>query len=104
MRNNDLFEARHNALTELFTKEQPLGPIQTPSDISMEEFDAIFDSDNQIWKTIQSQPAIVIGRKGSGKTAFLKGINLRNDGEIFPENVINGMGQPEPIATYLMRH
>jgi hypothetical protein len=82
MRNNDLFEARHNALTELFTKEQPLGPIQTPSDISMEEFDAIFDSDNQIWKSIQSQPAIVIGRKGAGKTAFLKGINLRNDGEI----------------------
>jgi hypothetical protein len=82
MRNNDLFEARRTALSELFTEEHPLGPIQTPSDISMDEFDAIFDSDNQIWRSIKSHPAIVIGRKGAGKTAFLKGINLRNDGEV----------------------
>ena len=82
LRNTELFEKSRRALSELFTDEQPLGPIQTPLDIDLQEFKAIFDSDNQIWKSVDSQPAIVIGRKGAGKTAFLKGLTLRYPNEI----------------------
>lgn len=82
MRNSELFAKSRRALTELFTDEQPLGPIQTPPDIDLAEFNAIFDADNQIWKSVSSQPSIVIGRKGAGKTAFLKGLTLKNSREI----------------------
>jgi hypothetical protein len=82
LRNIEQFERSRRALAELFTDEQPLGPIQTPPDIDLQEFKAIFDSDNQIWKSVDSQPAVVIGRKGSGKTAFLRGLTLRHPNSI----------------------
>lgn len=82
LRNLEQFEKSRRHLVELFTDEQPLGPIQTPTEIDLQEFKAIFDSDNQIWKSVDTQPAIIIGRKGAGKTAFLKGLTLRQPNEI----------------------
>jgi KaiC/GvpD/RAD55 family RecA-like ATPase len=82
LRNSERFAKSRRALSELFTDDQPLGPIQTPADIDLAEFDAIFDSDNQIWKSVSSQPSVVIGRKGAGKTAFLKGLTLKNSKDV----------------------
>lgn len=57
--------------SDLFTEDQPLGPIDS-RDISNSFFNAITSKRNFLYSEIGSNPSMIVGRKGSGKTTFLR--------------------------------
>ena len=63
------YETDRRLLEEIFTDDEPLGPSQTRADVDFDEFKLIYEDDTQLWRSMKNQPAVVIGRKGAGKTA-----------------------------------
>jgi hypothetical protein len=58
---------------QIFTRAQPLGPASLDDVRSRNEAAILFDDDNEIDSVLKrSSPVFLIGRRGSGKTAFLK--------------------------------
>ena len=58
----------------LFRKDQPLGPTETPKDATFDERRVLYSERNQVHEeAIRHEPVVVVGRRGSGKTAFLLG-------------------------------
>ncbi len=59
-------------LSKYLYADFPLGPINASDidDIDVKGF--LFDSKNELYHQITKRPSILIGRKGSGKTAFLQ--------------------------------
>ncbi len=56
------------------TKDEPFGPIDSadidPKDIDV--MDRLFESHNWIYKNLRNRPSIIMGRKGAGKTYYLR--------------------------------
>jgi hypothetical protein len=76
----------------LMTREQPLGPATLDDVRSRAVAASIYDRDNEIDAIYRkSSPVFLIGRRGSGKTAFLKAITS-------PEELIVDLNSPEVIA------
>jgi hypothetical protein len=66
-------EVGSSLLDSIFTGEQPLGPSTLDTGTSRDEAAALFDGNNEVEAVIRrSSPVFLIGRRGSGKTAFLK--------------------------------
>lgn len=60
-------------LAQFITEGSPFGPIATDLVDDPAVLDVLYDQENKIHKHAQSRcPAFIIGRKGAGKTAFLK--------------------------------
>jgi hypothetical protein len=60
------------AITKLFHQNAPLGPIEAlraSADRDLQRF--IFDHDNALYKELDRDKTLIIGRKGSGKTSLL---------------------------------
>jgi hypothetical protein len=58
------------------TKDEPFGPIDS-IDIDTNNTDALqylFERDNQIYRNLRNRPSIIIGRRGSGKTSYLRSV------------------------------
>ena len=63
-------------LKNYITKDEPFGPIDTV-DIAHDDVDvleALFAQYNVLYKGLRKRPSIIIGRKGSGKTAYLRSV------------------------------
>ena len=75
MKREDLIE-----LTNVLTVDDPLGPsnaeelIDSPSAARL-----LFDRQNEIYSRLAKSSGIIIGRRGSGKTAFLNQLRLTNE-------------------------
>jgi hypothetical protein len=56
------------------TKDEPFGPIDStdidPKDVSVSQM--LFEQHNWIYRNMRHRPSIIMGRKGSGKTAYLR--------------------------------
>jgi hypothetical protein len=63
-------------LREFVSPDQPFGPIATPTIAHYEAFASLLDTQNAIAKELSNRPALIIGRRGAGKTAFLNSLAL----------------------------
>lgn len=57
----------------------PLGPINAKEIDNPYVSDILFEKQNKVYKKITDRPSIIIGRRGSGKTAFLKSLLYGDD-------------------------
>lgn len=62
------------------TQDEPFGPIDAgeidAADRKVQQ--ALFEKHNWIYKNLRSRPSIIIGRRGSGKTNFLRSVFFDN--------------------------
>jgi hypothetical protein len=58
-------------LTEIFTSDRPLGPINSDV-IPNSYFNALISKNNFLYNEIASNPSLIVGRRGSGKTTYLR--------------------------------
>lgn len=96
----------HNSLTEEF----PLGPIDTAR-ISDELFKYFFIANNTPFQErLKSNPEIIIGRRGSGKTTFLKATKISDyynkfieiHQHIFLDSLINKIEDLRKIKKFIL--
>ena len=71
--------------SRFFTNARPLGPNATPDDFTEDAYKRLFDVENEIFRSLSQDPQILIGRRGSGKTAFLKISHFLNDTDLSVE-------------------
>ncbi|HSL28069.1 MAG TPA: hypothetical protein VK900_02620, partial [Anaerolineales bacterium] len=65
-----------DTLRPYITKDEPFGPIDSV-DIDPKDTDVmnrLFERHNWIYKNLHQRPSIIIGRKGSGKTSYLRAV------------------------------
>jgi hypothetical protein len=65
-----------NTVSHYITKDEPFGPIDS-GDIDSSDLKALlmlFEKHNWIYKNLHSRPSIIIGRRGSGKTYYLRSV------------------------------
>ncbi len=65
-----------NTIRPYITKDEPFGPIDS-GDIDSKDLKALlmlFEKHNWIYKNLHSRPSIIIGRRGSGKTYYLRSV------------------------------
>jgi hypothetical protein len=65
-----------NDVRPYITKDEPFGPIDS-GDIDSHDLKALlmlFEKHNWIYKNLHSRPSIIIGRRGSGKTHYLRSV------------------------------
>ena len=56
----------------------PFGPISADEIKSPDIAKLLFDKENRIYRELEKRPSFILGRKGSGKTAFLANMNLED--------------------------
>ena len=66
-------------LKKVLSPERPFGPVATPEVVDPRIFQSLFDMDNTIAEGLRKGPALIIGRRGSGKTAFLNSFHFDPD-------------------------
>lgn len=65
-----------NTIRPYITKDEPFGPIDS-IDIESSDIKAIkllFEKHNWIYKSLRTRPSIIMGRRGSGKTHYLRSV------------------------------
>lgn len=76
-----------------FTDAEPLGPTATPERMDEDGYRSLFDRENLLFSKLSVDeldgPIIVVGRRGSGKTAFLKSTHFAHPRSIVIEMVPN---------------
>ena len=63
-------------LKPYITKEQPFGPIDS-YEIGQDDIEVLkllFEKQNRIYKSFRDRPSIIMGRRGSGKTSYLRSV------------------------------
>ncbi|RPI91275.1 MAG: hypothetical protein EHM40_00025 [Chloroflexi bacterium] len=69
------------------TKDEPFGPIDS-ADIDPKDVDVmnrLFERHNWIYKNLHQRPSIIMGRKGSGKTYYLRTVFFDKQYDFFTE-------------------
>jgi len=69
------------------TKDEPFGPIDSV-DIDPKDTDAmnrLFEKHNWIYKNLHQRPSIIMGRKGAGKTYYLRTVFFDKQYDFFTE-------------------
>ena len=63
-------------LKPYITKDEPFGPIDAfeIKTIDLRVLKLLFDKQNRIYKLFRDRPSIIMGRRGSGKTAYLRSV------------------------------
>lgn len=59
------------SLIGFFGPNRPFGPTVTPKEFDQAFFDHVFDKKNTIYDKLGTRPNLIVGRRGSGKSAFL---------------------------------
>ena len=65
-----------NTIRPYITKDEPFGPIDSV-DIDSQDVKAIkllFEQHNWIYKNLRNRPSIIMGRRGAGKTHYLRSV------------------------------
>ncbi|HLO15447.1 MAG TPA: hypothetical protein VK206_11490, partial [Anaerolineales bacterium] len=69
------------------TKDEPFGPIDSvdidPKDVDV--MNRLFERHNMIYKNLHQRPSIIMGRKGSGKTYYLRTVFFDKQYDFFTE-------------------
>ena len=76
-----------NTIRPYITKDEPFGPIDS-GDIDSTDLKALlmlFEKHNWIYKNLHSRPSIIIGRRGSGKTYYLRSVFFDQQYDYFVE-------------------
>src|SRR4030095_12934221 len=76
-----------NDIRLYITKDEPFGPIDS-GDIDSSDLKALlmlFEKQNWIYKNLRSRPSIIIGRRGSGKTYYLRSVFFDNQYDYYVE-------------------
>lgn len=63
-------------LRDFYNKREPFGPIASPNIKDPEIMQSLFYKKNLIFEEMASHPSAIIGRRGAGKTAFLRSVHL----------------------------
>jgi hypothetical protein len=69
------------------TKDEPFGPIDS-MDIASTDTRALkllFEQHNWIYKNLRSRPSIIIGRRGAGKTSYLRSVFFDKQYDFYSE-------------------
>jgi hypothetical protein len=69
------------------TNDEPFGPIDS-GDINANDIPALkllFEQHNWIYKNLRNRPSIIIGRRGSGKTYYLRSVFFDNQYDFYVE-------------------
>jgi hypothetical protein len=64
----------YDTIRPYITKDEPFGPIDSV-DIDPKDTDVmnrLFERHNWIYKNLHQRPSIIMGRKGAGKTYYLR--------------------------------
>jgi len=70
-----------NIMQPYITKDEPFGPIDSAM-IASKNVDALaklFEFHNRIYRNMRNRPSIILGRKGSGKTSYLRSVYFENN-------------------------
>jgi len=76
-----------NTIRPYITKDEPFGPIDS-GDIDSGDLPGLlmlFEKHNLIYKNLRSRPSIIIGRRGSGKTYYLRSVFFDEQYDYFVE-------------------
>lgn len=76
-----------NSLQPYITHDEPFGPIDS-GDFAMEDIRAqelLFEQHNRIYKNLRNRPSIIIGRRGAGKTSYLRSVYFDKQYTFFTE-------------------
>jgi len=76
-----------NNIRPYITRDEPFGPIDS-GDIDSSDLKALlmlFEKHNLIYKNLRSRPSIIIGRRGSGKTYYLRSVFFDEQYDYFVE-------------------
>jgi hypothetical protein len=68
-----------------FPKRKPMGPISSDKLTDARVMKALFDTENRIYRELTRKPSLIVGRKGAGKTAFLRSVQLEDQYKITTE-------------------
>ncbi|MEE9338272.1 MAG: hypothetical protein V3U87_09345 [Methylococcaceae bacterium] len=63
----------------VLTDQSPLGSLASEEYEQNENFSRLFDVNNRSFKTLGTKPTVLIGRRGSGKTALLRSAYVFNN-------------------------
>jgi len=66
----------NEVLKPYITKDEPFGPIDS-ADIDIrdvEVLEKLFEQHNWVYRNMRHRPSIIMGRKGSGKTSYLRSV------------------------------
>ena len=61
-------------IRQFLSPEEPFGPVDAGEITDTKALEIIFERDNKIFRTLRQRASIIIGRKGSGKTSYLKSV------------------------------
>ena len=76
-----------NPVQPYITKDEPFGPIDS-TDIDSRDIPVIeklFEQHNQVYSHLHQRPSIIMGRKGSGKTSYLRTVFFDKKYDYFTE-------------------
>ncbi len=77
--------SRLDSLKFYVTKEQPFGPIDSTQIEDYEVLDLLFQRQSRVYKSFQSRPSIIMGRRGAGKTSYLKSVYFQGEYKFYVE-------------------
>lgn len=69
-----------NALQPYITRDEPFGPIDSYQ-IGSTDIDVLkllFEKQNRTYKSFRNRPSIILGRRGAGKTSYLRSVYFDN--------------------------
>ncbi|MBI5955193.1 MAG: hypothetical protein HY865_26345 [Chloroflexi bacterium] len=75
------------AVSPYITKDEPFGPIDSV-DIDSSDLNALkllFEQHNWTYKNLRNRPSIIIGRRGSGKTYYLRSVFFDKQYDFYTE-------------------
>jgi hypothetical protein len=72
-------------LRNYVTREAIFGPLDSREVSEPEAMASLFERQNKSFRELHQRPAIIIGRRGSGKTAYLRSVYFSGDYEIVLE-------------------
>lgn len=76
-----------NTVRPYITKDEPFGPIDSV-DIDSSDLNALrllFEQHNWTYKNLRNRPSIIIGRRGSGKTYYLRSVFFDKQYDFYTE-------------------
>lgn len=62
------------ALKRYITPDEPFGPIDSAEITDPVILNRLFEQHNRIYQNLRKNPSIILGRRGSGKTAYLRSV------------------------------
>src|SRR5688572_28210648 len=81
-------------LKPYITKDQPFGPIDSIKIdcTDIEVLSLLFEKQSRVYKSFRGRPSIIMGRRGSGKTSYLRSVYFEDQyhyyAEIMTANVL----------------